>query len=89
MKTNHTPGPWFFYVTPSGVRYKVHGQTVDHFICDIKGANDLANARLIASAPDMLSALRNVRDFFLNNNITGTYLNMVEETITKATGGIK
>jgi hypothetical protein len=93
MSTKHTPGPWFYYVTPSGVRYKVHGPTVDYFICDVKGSNDLANARLIAAAPELLEALEKLADQAASNNDYDSDRGLqaaVEQArtiISKATGG--
>jgi len=49
--TNHTPGPWKHDETWGLIKY---GKTE---ICALHSGNE-ANAHLIASAPDLLSALR-------------------------------
>jgi hypothetical protein len=63
MDTKHTPGPWTLeagrnFITSSGEFYITYGQ--DRYknpkfkdFCELD-----ANARLIAAAPDMLSALK-------------------------------
>ena len=62
MKHEHTPGPWSTFQDAS-LRHAVATATVR--ICDMWGkdpafftAEDAANARLIASAPDLLAALK-------------------------------
>jgi len=59
----HTPGPWRYWPTTSGGR--VAGRPADatnNFVCDVlipeRSVNWEVNARLIASAPDLLAALR-------------------------------
>ena len=60
MEAQHTPGPWF--VDPPGTDHVVDDNY--HVIEDKSGAlylaefMNIATARLIAAAPDMLAALR-------------------------------
>ncbi|KAA0089313.1 hypothetical protein CIW54_07550 [Paraburkholderia sp. T12-10] len=91
--TKHTPGPWHIQIResrampgmiiqdgvygPDGEQIRVHGMTLT--------ASDeaKANARLIAAAPDMLTALETV--------LAGGHLNtgeqaIVANAIAKATG---
>jgi hypothetical protein len=58
---NHTPGPW--HVAPEGpgddLRVAVGaGEAIAHIT--VIGREDIANARLIAAAPDLLAALRSL-----------------------------
>lgn len=70
---SHTPGPWFmspvqqsddgwYFATvgPFDVSEKVDPNHYEDTICEVSGINHpcAANARLIASAPDLLSALK-------------------------------
>ena len=55
---NHTPGPW--HVAPEGpgddLRVAVGaGEAIAHI--NVIGREDIANARLIAAAPDLLAVL--------------------------------
>ncbi len=55
--SKHTPGPW--KTTHSEVNgYRVSDSTGWGVAVVLKDTNDEANARLIAAAPDMLEALR-------------------------------
>ena len=65
MHANHTPGPWFADSSFVG------SHSIDRFFikCNSKDlpngvAEAEANARLIAAAPDLLSALREIVDHF-------------------------
>lgn len=52
MNTKHTPGPWKWIGNPSGA--------VEIFASDgsnVRLINQVANARLIAAAPELLAAL--------------------------------
>lgn len=73
MSTAHTPGPW--WVTDYGVRdrggYICHTQPPTHFSGqDERFANEVeerkANARLIAAAPELLTALKDLRRAYIN-----------------------
>jgi len=105
MYTQFTPGPWFMEGT------KLHGDPFIHYwvrdenrlsICsmvirDLSGQLEEANARLIAAAPDLLSAcekaLKEMRDF---GNIANwpfempysyaVTMNLLGEIIAKAKG---
>lgn len=60
MSTAHTHGPWS--VNPEGIGECVVG-SVDRMVCECyedgntQNEEDLANARLIAAAPELLDAL--------------------------------
>lgn len=66
MSTKHTPGPWGFNVGKNGAIaglpvIRVYSYSAEDKVCDFAHANgeqDLANARLIAAAPEMLEALK-------------------------------
>ena len=69
-EAKHTPGPWSFKVAPNGdcgIMANGTGIFAEAF-ADIRHAHEcnldeaLANARLIAAAPDMLDALKAMRD---------------------------
>lgn len=68
----HTPGPWMFKTAPNGDNgIKAEGTWIfAGAFAEIRsdGENDrdeaLANARLIAAAPDLLEALAECEDFF-------------------------
>ena len=103
MKTQHTPGPWI-----AGGRTKfsqtIPVRTNDINICDVFGTalsdmpghpmnkTQTANARLIASAPDLLAALEScsftleaMRD---NDPDVSALVDQARAAIAKATGGV-
>ncbi len=60
-----TPGPWAYQEESDGFTHIVRGPTGQHivqFSQDTKGRSE-ANARLTASAPELLEALRELHDF--------------------------
>ncbi len=60
-QSNHTPGPWDFEAEPGyGVYVGNDDGNVAEVLCDQVRITDpiaIANARLIAAAPDLLEAL--------------------------------
>lgn len=70
MTTKHTPGPWA--VKDSKLSISVHSEDSDYSVCSLSVAAEYArspsvaraNARLIAEAPAMLEALRNLAGHF-------------------------
>ncbi len=88
MKTQHTPGPWFIErgtsdngtphhrVTASDGR----GWSGDRYMA-VAGCIDEHDARLIASAPELLEALRELR-----YAATDKAERMADAAIAKATG---
>jgi hypothetical protein len=61
--TNHTPGPWALLDRAENSRTLTHITNGAHIVCTLGttrtdgSPNHSANANLIASAPDLLSAL--------------------------------
>lgn len=94
MAKTHTPGPWQM----SGVRgtspvYKGHGVGPDgqpYVVIvpynDKDHAECLANARLIAAAPDMLAALKALVTFFESTGFKTGFLADSRAAIAKAEG---
>ncbi|MEW6163615.1 MAG: hypothetical protein AB1642_00990 [Pseudomonadota bacterium] len=95
MNQKHTPGPWHvdvsksFYVFACGSLAEQAGVGNGPFICN---ASTQENARLIAAAPELLSALRIAEDFmsgFEDDEVQEgmvTKLAGIRAAITKATG---
>lgn len=88
-KKEHTPGPWkvrrdenvFDVITQNG-----NGITACSCADRIDVKEDEANARLIAAAPDMLSALKEAQEII--QRTTGNVSWVVEKAIAKATGNL-
>jgi hypothetical protein len=61
-ETKHTPGPWV--AKPTGdTQWKVcHSGSEFGIVCVTSQGNDKANAELIAAAPDLLRALKDLRE---------------------------
>ena len=97
MKTKHTPGPWSITRTGFPDTYgpgtkKDIGPSVDELVCvtagNDNGEKDMANAYLIAAAPELLESLQRILEQVVE---TGT-VNAIEgerarATINKAKGG--
>ena len=83
MKPKHTPGPW----TQHGL--EIHGEI---FICDVNEnpkdrEEHIANAHLIAAAPEMLEALELIlNDNRLMNAMTKEQAKAVMYSVSKARG---
>ena len=64
-ESKHTPGPWEPYRNPSYWEVRAKGGEVAS-ICPSKYSfgidAEIANARLIAAAPDLLAALEEIRE---------------------------
>ena len=94
----HTKGPWDCreksihpnpYVCGPEQEYEFGADRP--VICYIVGANQSANARLIAAAPDMLEALRDALDDWEIHNrsgdgMQGDWVHDARASIAKATG---
>jgi len=83
-----TPGPWDVHETSQGL--EIHPLSDEHgliVIADVQGApQNEANARLIASAPELLEALQEAVDCLKHGEYHAT-LKMAQAAIAKATGG--
>lgn len=98
MSSKHTPGPWAVHDHPTDPnQFGHHVTTVDGLtICSVtyqlpvqtaKGAKEatrVANARLIAAAPELLEALQRIVDAVDPESIGW---NEAVAAIAKATGG--
>ena len=90
----HTPGPWT--VTEGKLSLQIHSIGKDgkreYWLANIKGesvpASEMGNAHLIAAAPELLEALKQVRDWEQAN--PGSISSLIEEdanaAIAKAEG---
>ena len=86
----HTPGPW----TPHGTIITREGDNSEYPVAGVLGylpdEEAYANARLIAAAPELLSALESLAPMFDNDSpLLTVYSTQIEEArtaIAKATG---
>ena len=86
--SKHTPGPWRVVKDPTNLSLQVYGQTLALFECWRRSdeQTELANARLVAAAPDLLEALKEVfADHDAVNRLS--WVNRAAAAIAKATGG--
>lgn len=85
---SHTPGPWFLEDDPAPAANIGHVGSSDQTICTTWTDNAQANARLIAAAPELLAALKDLcgadRDDL--NDGTSSVWNAAADAIAKATG---
>lgn len=94
-ESKHTPGPWIASKYSSVVGCPVVNQ-IGHVVCNTASAGTFesgkeeaeANAKLIASAPDMLDALKmivNADDSYISAfDVKQTMLSIAKEAIAKA-----
>ena len=64
MSAQHTPGPWKVASGPFGATVFVGEEENPRIVSDAAASDpeNVANARLIAAAPDLLAALREARE---------------------------
>jgi hypothetical protein len=77
MSAKHTPGPWEFVPAGNTPVVQQAGIFPHGFICNVASLNFVADARLIAAAPDMLEALKKAEQF-IRNGIELGYIRMPE-----------
>lgn len=94
----HSPGPWSFEVEENGDEFRLSDVNNEVVVggCGCCGSPwcSFADARLIASAPDLLEALKmgmnDTLDYIRINNLTGAENNqwivLAKAAIAKATG---
>ena len=80
----HTPGPWEYWSTRSKRIWVIAQQTTGPVICETRTSE--ADARLIAAAPELLSALQALIDLPVDSEDGGIVFNAALAAITKATG---
>ena len=86
MKTKHTPGPWATAGEGNGITSVVTEDTIIPvaYVAWTNRVTQAANARLIASAPDLLAALENLEND--DGSIPSHAWELVQAAIAKATG---
>ena len=98
VRSKHTPGPWevrvtrFFNVPDSG-QYLVVGTDAES-ICRMTASEGpemqeqaMPDARLIAAAPEMLEALKEVSEAFDDGEVDSHIIEIVRAAIRAAKGG--
>ncbi|WP_265504146.1 hypothetical protein [Providencia rustigianii] len=88
MELKHTPAPWKYTIRNANeIMTTFHGVTIGDVYLDITTANQKADARLIAAAPELLEQLIRLR------NKIASYkpdydddLDIVDAVIAKALG---
>lgn len=85
----HTPGPWHLWSSKDGGFTISAGYQDEAVICqrsdwDHRATESVDNGRLIASAPDMLTVLRRIRDSY--PGYIPEFVEAVNAVIAKAEG---
>lgn len=85
MSANHTPGPW---VVSHKKRHKITKESGLVLANAVKCSNPNyeANARLIAAAPELLDALKDMLDYYGTASANVEFLTKARAAIAKATG---
>jgi hypothetical protein len=81
----HTPGPWFYDDTMKG-RVNINSQSAAVASIPYIDAEAVANARLIAAAPDLLDALRRLMREEADGEFTIGLIEDARAAIAKAEG---
>ena len=92
--TKHTPGPWKCSQHLGHFAWSVHmnagdrgrGSTIVDGVGGIDSEQRLANARLIAAAPDLLEALQDFPGFLCGTTVGDVWIERMRAVIAKATG---
>ena len=86
--STHTPGPWQTHKDCTDI-YTSSGFSICEFYSLPQNGEELANARLIASAPDLLEALKAMLEKAYKQNWNDGYpaqVSAAETAIARATG---
>jgi hypothetical protein len=88
MKTAHTDGPWRIWETPTDQNPQAVVSSASGFVAQTLGGNDVANATLIAAAPELLEVLKQiVNDLPTKRDWLDPVVElMAKDAIAKATG---
>ena len=80
----HTPGPWVTTPEPNGIEWSVDAGKWGIATCAAEPGDGTteANARLIAAAPDLLTALERIAELSYDSEAT----RVAREAIAKARG---
>lgn len=83
----HTKGPWMHANTAGNHQFAIYPEATGKDIALVynRCQESEANARLIASAPELLEALQEVIRNYENRLPIG-FINRISQTINKATG---
>lgn len=73
MKKQHTPGPWFYDDSLKG-RLVINSERANVAVIPYLDREAIANARLIAAAPELLAALKALKNRLDHNGISGRQL---------------
>jgi len=98
MAGNHTPGPWRFFMGDicadgsdgddrviAGIGKSCGARSSVYSTIKAHRPEGIANANLIAAAPDLLEALRLAHDYFIDNGWEGDpRMESIISAITKA-----
>ena len=92
--SKHTPGPWSFYTEPQpsgcpivGAKGLMIAQLAHSINYNDQAETAIANARLIAAAPELLEALQKMLDVWEHGGIATYPIGEARAAISKATGG--
>ncbi|CAB5645060.1 MULTISPECIES: hypothetical protein [Providencia] len=89
MELKHTPAPWKYTIRNANeIMTTFHGVTIGDVYLDITTANQKADARLIAAAPELLSTLQLIISYHDDGNegLHREDLEMARKAIAKALG---
>ena len=97
-KPKHTPGPWHFIAPNGDNMVRIHspykttneqGVPICTLIADSRESVDsLANARLIAAAPDAVTLMQDLQEYLCEHGgVAVELLERVDAWVAKATGG--
>lgn len=85
--SKHTPGPWHPYLDSFYVFDSDNHRVADTCANGKSDAECMANAHLIAAAPDLLAALEGLVKQFAHPTLESTLLADARAAIAKAHGG--
>lgn len=84
MEFKHTPAPWKYTIRNANeIMTTFHGVTIGDVYLDITTANQKADARLIAAAPELLEALQEIVG---SHYLSDKAQSMATKAIAKALG---